>query len=42
MNQGKLEMVKQEMATVNTNISPEMNSVNFSSQWTKMDENGHV
>ena len=42
MNQGKLKVVKQEMARVSTNISPEMNSVNFSSQRAKMDENGQV
>ena len=34
MSQGKLEVVKQEMARVNTDI--------FSNQWTKMDRNGQI
>ena len=34
MNQGKLDVVKQEMARVNVNI--------LRNQWTKMDMNGQI
>ena len=34
MNQGKLEVVKQEMTRVNINI--------LGNQWTKIDQNGRI